>query len=389
MVTGIGGARQTYQTALIPAVVQGQAVTLFAAVAPRKDLNHSVIVGRAIPGKKVTWKLEINDLDEEDTPKDKSTEEGDQDSSQGTKPTLGIDTLQEESAGKPKYQKKRKRRKKQKTSGSQPESEQTLRTPLDGGLLQDEPAGRQSKKKSQQEEVVQQPTTPKENPEQLTPAQKLTNPVNNKEAVDMGITMEQKQEDNNQDIATTVGAESQPTAGRNEITHQSAPIPAQPGAEAEFEDAIKMKRAAESTPKYSNQAKATVLTVETRAAKQRREQQEEEDRKLTQESGVQPSQLHLYEQSEDSEEEDNNSDLDTTTEYPEEEWSDAVQIEQEQLTNREEFIKEQKRDPELQRLCQTAQDEESPYKIKDDILMVRERSGKVEATYLVVVPEKL
>jgi len=54
----------SYPTAIVPAVVGGRAIQLFAAIAPAESMSFQIILGRHIPGLKVTWSLKIETEDE-------------------------------------------------------------------------------------------------------------------------------------------------------------------------------------------------------------------------------------------------------------------------------------------------------------------------------------
>ena len=63
--TATGGDTTAYPTALVPAVINGRAVELYAAVVPASRMTFPVILGRYIPGAKVTWALKVETQDGE------------------------------------------------------------------------------------------------------------------------------------------------------------------------------------------------------------------------------------------------------------------------------------------------------------------------------------
>jgi len=50
-----------YPTAIMPAMVQGKELEVFAAIMPAERLPSPVILGRYIPGKKVVWSMKVTD----------------------------------------------------------------------------------------------------------------------------------------------------------------------------------------------------------------------------------------------------------------------------------------------------------------------------------------
>ena len=50
---------RSYPTVIVPAVVQGKPMELYAAVMPAKRLPYPVILGRYIPGKTVVWSMKV------------------------------------------------------------------------------------------------------------------------------------------------------------------------------------------------------------------------------------------------------------------------------------------------------------------------------------------
>ena len=63
--TATGGDTTTYPTALVPAEINGSAVELYAAVVPASRMTFPVILGRYIPGARVTWALKVETQDGE------------------------------------------------------------------------------------------------------------------------------------------------------------------------------------------------------------------------------------------------------------------------------------------------------------------------------------
>ena len=53
---------RSYPTVIVPAVVQGKPMELYAAVMPAKRLPYPVILGRYIPGKTVVWSMKVTDV---------------------------------------------------------------------------------------------------------------------------------------------------------------------------------------------------------------------------------------------------------------------------------------------------------------------------------------